>query len=319
MLQVTQVRCKVPDAPLRAVALIRMSTAKQVSSPARQRDLFLQYCSRYQLQPAGEYEDLATSATHVKLEDRVGIMAMLAAAERSSSDVVRYEEQSRASRDPLETTPIQRHLGTLGIPIVEHGEDPRQAKVSAERELLATVRAALSRYEVRQLAARVKRALRLKLEQGKYQGGPLPAGLECDREREAFVWDEKSPDLPRRAYELFAETKLIAGTARQLNQKGFRRRRGSPLTHKSASSLLKQPAYTAAIATGMGRPGRPSCPRWSPVPWCRRLTGHGPASETDRNALLAPRGPSRACCGARPAAAGSRPTMTSTGTPVIAV
>jgi site-specific DNA recombinase len=220
-----------------------MSTAKQVSSPARQRDLFLQYCSHHQLQPAGEYEDLATSATHVKLEDRIGIMAMLAAAEHSSFDVVWCEEQSRASRDPLEIIPIQRHLATLGIPIVEHGEDPRQAKVSAERELLTTVRAALSRYEVRQLAARVKRALRLKLEQGEYQGGQLPAGLKWDRQREAFVLDEKTAGLPRRAYELFAETKIIAGTARQLNQEGFRGRRGSPLTHKSVTSLLKQPAY----------------------------------------------------------------------------
>jgi DNA invertase Pin-like site-specific DNA recombinase len=65
-----------PDAPLRAVALIRMSTDRQQDSPERQRALFAEYCARWSLTPAGEYADLGISATHTKLEQRPGIMAM---------------------------------------------------------------------------------------------------------------------------------------------------------------------------------------------------------------------------------------------------
>lgn len=47
--------------PLRAVALIRMSTARQENSPERQREGFARYCARWDLVPVDEYEDLATS------------------------------------------------------------------------------------------------------------------------------------------------------------------------------------------------------------------------------------------------------------------
>jgi DNA invertase Pin-like site-specific DNA recombinase len=204
---------------LRAVALIRMSSSKQVNSPERQRSLFAAYCERWGLVPVSEYEDLATSATHTKLDDRAGIMAMLADAERGVLNIVWTEEQSRASRDPLETVPIQRHLATLGIPIVENSEDPRQAVLSAERELLTTVRAALSRYEVRQLGARVKRSLRDRMEKG-LLCGRLPAGLAWDRVARRYVLDEAGAALPRRAYQLFPELRNVSHVVRQLHAEG---------------------------------------------------------------------------------------------------
>jgi hypothetical protein len=53
-----------------------MSTAKQTNSPERQREVYLAYCDRWNLCSVGEYEDLAVSATHTRLEDRPGLMRM---------------------------------------------------------------------------------------------------------------------------------------------------------------------------------------------------------------------------------------------------
>jgi DNA invertase Pin-like site-specific DNA recombinase len=234
----------VSDVPLRAVALIRMSSAKQVFSPGRQRSLFADYCERWSLTPVSEYEDLATSATHVRLEDRPGIMAMLADAQKGLFEIVWCEEQSRASRDPLEIIPIQRHLTDLGVSIVDNSEDPYQKFDEAQREFTVGMRAVIARFEVRQLSARISRALRDRVAKGKRVGGPIPVGFGWDARAERFTLDEATADLPRRAFSLFLDCcGNLNETTRRLAAEGFAGPRGGLLSYNTVEKILRCPWY----------------------------------------------------------------------------
>jgi len=221
-----------------------MSTAKQEDSPERQRSLFAEYCQRYNLKPVGEYDDLATSATHVKLEDREGIMRMLSDSKRDRFDLVWCEEQSRASRDPLEIIPIQRHLSSYGIIMVDYDDDPHHTIDSDEREMFSTFEAGLSRYEVRKLSKRVRRSQHDRLSRGLAIGGRSPIGYRWRDDPPGYEEDPVRGDLARLIFTLFVENRSCSAVATILNEEGVpTTQSGIGWGSRAILKIIGNPAY----------------------------------------------------------------------------
>lgn len=232
-----------PDPPLRAVALIRMSSARQEGSPGRQKALFVDWCARHNVTPVGEYEDLGVSATKVPIENRAGIMSMLADASHDRFDIVWVEEESRAFRDPEESIRSRRYLRAQGVQFCDRNTDPHSEAFTRERELLSNVRADLAWYEAGLISDRIRRTLKHRVATGQSPGSWCASGLAWDRQNKAFVVDEETAPLVRRAFALYAETGKLLTVAEQLNREGFRGKRGGLLTATAVRVIVGNPIY----------------------------------------------------------------------------
>lgn len=241
---------------LRAVALIRMSTARQLSSPERQRQLFADYCTRYELRPAGEYEDLATSATHTTIEQRPGIMAMWADATRDQFDIVWVEEISRAAREMTDILLLERYLRGRGIAFVSGDENPRTQMDPSFRKLFLAVEGFRAESETARLGERVFRDQDVRLRAGMYVGQRLPPGIRwewadpADHARGGrYALDEARAPLAVRTFQLFVETRgNLNAAARTLRQEGYIGGRGGLIGYTGAQIIVKHPMYRGRIA-----------------------------------------------------------------------
>jgi len=229
--------------PLRAVALIRMSTDRQLSSPGRQRELFRQFCERWSLQSVGDYADEGVSATSVPMQDRPGLSRLLADAKRKLFELVWCEETSRVARRPEDWFAIRAALGKQGVALVSHDEDPQAAVDSAIREFTQGLFALLARFEARQLGDRMRRAQQVKVAAGLYRGGYLPPGIGWDKERKLYVLDEASQPLAVRAFQVFADVRSFKAACLRLDSEGFLSRPGRPLSPAAVGRIVRNTAY----------------------------------------------------------------------------
>ncbi|MHB8997673.1 MAG: recombinase family protein [Armatimonadota bacterium] len=238
-----------PSQPLRAVALIRMSTEGQQNSPDRQRAAFANWCEHYALTRIGEYEDLGVSATKTKMTERPGIMKMWADAAENKFDVVWAEETSRASRNMVETLQLMEYLQTMHIPFVDGREDPRTVYDPIMRQIVTAVKAGMAQGETQRLSARVRDTLNQRALRGEYCGGRIPIGYQWTKE-EGFAVDHDRVATAVRVFQIFQQCKAYRGTARRLNAEGLVGKLGKPFSQSAVCKILTNPVYRGRILWG---------------------------------------------------------------------
>ena len=231
---------------LRAVALIRMSTDKQTHSPDRQRALFADYCERYELLSVGHYDDLAVSATKTSLEDRPGIVRMMADAKRDRFEVVWVEERSRAARKLSEYAIVQDYLTKRGIVLVGINDDPH-ALWTDERDLTGKIEAVIAEYETKRLGTRIRRAKQVAVAEGRKTGGVGPLGIGYDREAQRYTVDEEGAAVARRIFELYAQGLNHTEIARRMVADGIPNRSGKNWSGYTIGCIVRNPAYRGRI------------------------------------------------------------------------
>lgn len=106
--------------------------------------------------------------------------------------------------------------------------------------------AALSEWEREEIASRVKASILVRTKQGKPLGGAAPYGYQWVN-KEMKINPEEAP-VRKLMYELFVKHKRYAVVARELNNKGYRTRRGVKFTHTTLQRMLVDP-----IVMGMRR------------------------------------------------------------------
>ena len=112
--------------------------------------------------------------------------------------------------------------------------------------LFFTVLSALATFEAEEVSERVKASIETRAKLGKSLGGAAPYG---------FVWNDqklelepKESSIRKEMFEVFLENKRYKTTARTLNEKGYRTRKGAKFTDASVKRLL-----TDTIAKGLKR------------------------------------------------------------------
>lgn len=231
--------------PLRAVALLRMSTDKQVNSPARQREGFRAYCEQWGLTPVCECLEEAVSATHTDLADRAGVTELLALARKKRMDVVWCEEPSRLARKPEDYFAIRAALGRYGVAIVGPRDDPAQAHDTAIAEFTQGLLALLARFEARQLGERIHRAQRVAVASGKFRGGRLAYGLKWTGER--YEVDTDAAAVVTTIFERYAAGHGMNTIARQLTDEGIASPRGNSWGLPAVRHVLRNSVYRGSV------------------------------------------------------------------------
>lgn len=239
-------------ANIRVAALIRMSSDAQENSPERQRQSFAAYCAKWDLSPAGEYEDLGVSATSTALEHRAGLQHLLTDARAHRFDLVWCEEISRIARKGWEFGFVRDVLAAHAIRIVRNSDDPSRGNAEDD-ELIQDIEAAVARRETRHMARRVRDTLRMRVRQGQYRGGRLALGLKWVWDRRptktdrigAGHWekDDEGAALATEVFEMFLNTRNMEAIAGYMNDNGHRTSIGGLWSGPGVRCVLLGPTY----------------------------------------------------------------------------
>lgn len=238
-----------PSQPLRAVALIRMSSDQQQNSPERQREGFHDWCAHYNLVNVGEYDDMGISASKTKMVERPGIMRMWADAAEDVFDVAWAEETSRASRNLIETLQLHEYLTTLHIPFLDGREDPRAHYDPVYRTIITALKGGMAQGETMRMAIRIKGTMMKNAREGKYCGGAVSLGYVWTKD-DGVTIDEEKAAVARRIFDLFMSVGSYTGVAKRANAEGLRGARGKGFTPNTVMRVLTGLAYRGQVKWG---------------------------------------------------------------------
>ena len=177
-----------------------------------------EHAERHDWTVAGGYRDAATSGASVIL--RPGIQALLEDARRGAFDVVVAEALDRVSRDQADVAALYKHLQFAGVMIVTLAE-------GEINELHVGLKGTMNALFLKDLAAKTRRGLRGRVEQGR-SGGGLCYGYDvvkaADKAGEPVrggrTVNEAEAAIVRRVFRDFAAGVSPRAIARRLNDEG---------------------------------------------------------------------------------------------------
>jgi site-specific DNA recombinase len=80
---------------------------------------------------------------------------------------------------------------------------------------------------------------------GKWYGGTVPLGFDYEQKR--LLPNEKEAEVVNLAFDLYLEKKSLGAVAMELNQRGFRTKKGKLFSKESVRTILKNPLYVGMV------------------------------------------------------------------------
>lgn len=231
----------------RAVAYCRVSTDKedQVNSLTAQQEYFRLYMEEYGYSLVEIYADEGITGT--KKKSRKAFLRMLEDAQEGRFDVLFVKDISRFARNTLDSLESVRLLKSLNIDIVFVNN---QGILETGSELMFTIMSAMAQEESVNTSKRVKFGKRQNMIRGKvpnivYGYDKVPGELF-----KLFV-NEEEAQIVRNIFERYIyEGDGCLAIANDLNNRGFRTKRGCLWTQNAISRILKNHIYIGQVING---------------------------------------------------------------------
>ena len=203
---------------------------------------------KYYAQQTGQYDiikiysDEALSGfkhTH----KREGFLQLMEDARAHKFEAVMVYELSRFSRNGTDTITYTEELERLGIEFVSVRERLDQ---TPEGRMMMYVITGMNEYYSRNLAIEVMRGLKENAYNAKHTGGLPPLGYDIDKDGH-YIINPVEAAAVRLIFDMYLSGSGYTVICDELNNKGYRTKRGNKFARNSLYDLLRNEKYTGAF------------------------------------------------------------------------
>lgn len=221
------------------VAYMRYSSNNQdEQSIFYQRSAIMTYSFNKGYFISAEYIDEARSGTN---DRREGLQQLLADAQNKPAwHKILVYDMSRFSRNNADAIKYTNMLQDLDIEIISVTQCFDN---SNEGALLRGIVNLLNEYYSKNLAKHTHAGLKLKAKEAKHCGGKPPLGYDLDNDKH-LVLNQEEAEAVKLIFELFEANYSYVRMAEELNNRGYKTKKGTPFNKNSFFSILSQEKYT---------------------------------------------------------------------------
>lgn len=231
------------DGLISAVGYVRYSSTNQRSESNEEQKIKLnRYAEANGIKIVKIFGDDAVSGTSMK--GRTGLDEMIRFIKENPNKIryALFHKLDRLSRDSGDYYAIKKELKRYGVDMifVSDGLNTENPECVLQESLLSGVAA----YHSINLGREVMRGLEFNAENCMSTGGKPPLGYDIDRDTLKLVINETEAEIVKLIFRRFGEDGYsYAEIVDELNNKGYRTKRGNPFKKNSLTDLLKNEKY----------------------------------------------------------------------------
>ncbi|OGO90313.1 MAG: hypothetical protein A2Y17_12145 [Clostridiales bacterium GWF2_38_85] len=196
-----------------------------------------EYCSKLGAIIVTEYIDRAKSAT---TDDRPEFLHMIDDAKNEEFDFVIVHKLDRFSRNRYDSAHYRHELKKHGISLVSVIE---QLDDSPEGIIMESVLEGMGEYYSKNLSREVMKGMKESALQGLATGGVAPFGLAIDTQTRKYIINEDEAPAVRFIFEQVSNGVGYTRIIQQLNEMGYRTRKGKLFGKNSIHEILRNEKY----------------------------------------------------------------------------
>ena len=226
----------------RVVGYCRFSSNNQREESIEAQERAIKgHCERKGWVIVGWYEDRALSGTS---DDRPEFLRMVDDSAEGLFDIVLVHKLDRFSRDIYDKELYKRKLEENGVILQSVLEELTD---TPESLLMEGVISAMNAFYSKNLAREVKKGLQENALKGMFTGGVSPFGYSIDPSTKKYVVNEDEASGVRLIYQMTLEGHSYDEIQQELNQRGYRTRRGAAFGINSLHDILCNEKYTGLL------------------------------------------------------------------------
>lgn len=243
---------------IRAVGYIRVSTKEQAVegySLSAQREQINQYCAMYGLELVNIYSDEGISGKN--LEDREGIQDLRDDAKEGLFDTVIIWKLSRISRKLLDTLTLIDELNAHKISLQSISEKIDLS--TSTGTFMVQLMGSLNELERNTIRENVGLGHKVKATSGEWNGGRVIGynNVKGTNGKNRLEVNEDEAKIIKYIYNTYLEGHGYRHIANNLNQQGYKTKRGNNFSTIAVKDILLNPLYKGQIRYGKKAKGIP--------------------------------------------------------------
>lgn len=223
---------------MNAVLYLRYSSDKQnEQSIEGQKRVCEAFCEKNGYNILSIYIDRAKSASK-DTEKRIQFQQMIKDSAKRRFEAVIVYKLDRFARDRYDNAIYKTRLKKNGVRVVSATEN-----ISTEPEgiILESVLEGMAEFYSRELSQKVARGMHETALKANYTGGGVPLGYKVEDKK--LIIDERTADIVREAFSLYAAGATISDICSIFKEKGYKSTRGTAFTSHSFTRMLRNEKY----------------------------------------------------------------------------
>lgn len=226
----------------KAVAYCRFSSINQrEESITAQHRAIKKYCEENNIELLRVYTDEACSA---KTDNRPSFLQMIKDSDTRMFDYVIVHKLDRFARNRYDSAVNKMKLKKNGVRVLSVLE---KLDDSPEAIIMESFYEGYAEYYSANLSREVKKGMKENAYQSKFNGGTIPYGYNISEDGH-YVINPQEADIIKYVYDMYMNGNSLRVIANDLNNKGYRTKRGNKFTSKSFSTMLKNDLYTGTYS-----------------------------------------------------------------------
>lgn len=223
---------------MNAVLYLRYSSDKQnEQSIEGQKRVCEIFCEKNGYSIISIYIDRAKSASK-DTEKRIQFQQMIKDSAKKRFEAVVVYKLDRFARDRYDSAIYKSRLKKNGVRVVSATEN---ISTAPEGIILESVLEGMAEFYSRELSQKVSRGMHETALKANYTGGGVPLGFKVENKK--IVIDERTADIVREAFSLYAAGATISDIYSIFKEKGYKSARGTDFTTHSFTRLLRNKKY----------------------------------------------------------------------------